>query len=81
VEIKDIWQIIHSLRQETGGGTFNNIKDTYENADLIMSLIKEIYLENTEIGEEKLEYFFNHDLWLPASKYLELKIVDEIINN
>jgi ATP-dependent protease ClpP protease subunit len=46
-----------------------------------MSLIKEIYLENTEIGEEKLEYFFNHDLWLPASKYLELKIVDEIINN
>lgn len=73
--------LIHSLRQETGGGTFNNIKDTYENADLIMSLIKEIYLENTEIGEEKLEYFLNHDLWLPASKCLELKIVDEIINN
>ena len=63
------------------GGTFNNIKDTYENADLIMSLIKEIYLENTEIGEDKLEYFLDHDLWLPASKCLELKIVDEIVNN
>ena len=73
--------LIHSLRQDRVGGTFNNIKDTYENADLIMSLLKEIYLENTEIGEDKLEYFLDHDLWLPASKCLELKIVDEIVNN
>ena len=72
--------LIHSLRQETRGGTYNNIKDNYENANLIMSLIKEIYFENTEIEEDKLEYFLNHDLWLPASKCLELKIVDEIIN-
>ena len=54
--------LIHSLRQETGGGTFNNIKDTFENSDVIMKLIKNIYLENTEIPEEKLNYFFDHDL-------------------
>lgn len=72
--------LIHSLRQETGGGTFNNIKDTFENSDVIMKLIKNIYLENTEIPEEKLNYFFDHDLWLTCDECLKLKIVDGIKN-
>ncbi len=73
--------LIHSLRQETGGGTFNNIKDTFENSDLIMKLIKDIYLDNTEIPEEKLNYFFNHDLWLTSEECIKLKIIDDIKNN
>jgi ATP-dependent Clp protease protease subunit len=72
--------LIHSLRQEIGGGTFNNIKDTFENSDVIMKLIKNIYLENTEIPEEKLNYFFDHDLWLTSNECLKLKIVDDIKN-
>jgi len=72
--------LIHSLRQETGGGTFNNIKDTFENSDVIMKLIKNIYLDNTEIPEEKLNYFFDHDLWLTSDECLKLKIVDGIKN-
>jgi ATP-dependent Clp protease protease subunit len=72
--------LIHSLRQETGEGTFNNIKDTFENSDVIMKLIKNIYLENTEIPEEKLNYFFDHDLWLTSDECLKLKIVDGIKN-
>lgn len=72
--------LIHSLRQEIGGGTFNNIKDTFENSDVIMKLIKNIYLENTEIPEEKLNYFFDHDLWLTSDECLKLKIVDDIKN-
>jgi ATP-dependent Clp protease protease subunit len=72
--------LIHSLRQETGGGTFNNIKDTFENSDVIMKLIKNIYLDNTEIPEEKLNYFFDHDLWLTSDECLKLKIVDAIKN-
>ena len=51
--------LIHALRQENVGGTYNNIKDTYENADLIMNIIKKIYLENTKISENQLEYFLN----------------------
>ena len=72
--------LIHSLRQETGGGTFNNIKDTFENSDVIMKLIKNIYLENTEIPEDKLNYFFDHDLWLTSDECLKLKIVDDLKN-
>ena len=72
--------LIHSLRQDSGGGTFNNIKDTFENSDVIMKMIRDIYLENTDIPEEKLNYFLDHDLWLTGDECLKFKIIDEIKN-
>ena len=71
--------LIHSLRQEGQlGGNYNNIKDLYENSGTIMNIIKNIYLENTKIPKEILEYYLDHDLWLTSQKCLEYNIIDEI---
>lgn len=70
--------LIHSLRQEGVGGNFNNIKDVYDNANTIMNIIKNIYLDNTNIPEEILYYYLDHDLWLPSQLCLKYNIVDEI---
>ena len=70
--------LIHSLRQEGVGGNFNNIKDQYYNANTIMEIIKNIYLDNTNIPEENLIYYLEHDLWIPSKLCLKYNIIDEI---
>ena len=70
--------LIHSLRQEGNGGNYHNIKDIYDNANTIMDIIKDIYLENTKIPKHLLEYYLDHDLWLPSDVCLKYNIIDEI---
>mgnify|MGYP001212273394 CR=1 FL=1 len=70
--------LIHSLRQEGTGGNFHDIKDIYDNANTIMDIIKDIYLENTKIPKSLLEYYLEHDLWLPSKTCLKYNIIDEI---
>ena len=42
-------------------------------------LIKNIYLEHTKMGEEKIDDLLKHDLWLDAETCLEYGLVDEIL--
>lgn len=70
--------LIHSLRQEGNGGNYHDIKDIYDNANTIMDIIKDIYLENTKIPKHLLEYYLDHDLWLPSDVCLKYNIIDEI---
>ena len=70
--------LIHSLRQEGVGGNYNDIKDIYDNANKVMDIVKNIYLENTEIPESILKYYLEHDLWLSSDICLKYNIIDEI---
>ena len=71
--------LIHSLRMDPGYSNFNGIEDSYINAKTIMNKIKEIYNENSNLSDEELDYYFNHDIWIDAEKCLEHSIIDEII--
>jgi ATP-dependent Clp protease protease subunit len=71
--------LIHSLRMDPGYSNFNEIEDSYINAKTIMNKIKEIYNENSNLSDDELDYYFNHDIWIDAYKCLEHSIIDEII--
>ena len=60
-------------------GKFEEFKDEMENQTNIMNLIKNIYLEHTKMGEEKIDDLLKHDLWLDAETCLEYGLVDEIL--
>lgn len=59
--------------------TLTEVRDLHENVDLFMKTIKHIYLENSNISEEKLEYFFTKDKWISANEALSYGLIDKII--
>lgn len=73
--------MIHSVK--LGGdnsiNTLLDVKDLNMNVDLFMNIIKDIYLENTNMSEEDLEHFFYHDVWINSKQALEYGLVDKII--
>jgi len=70
--------LIHQLSSGMWG-TYANFQDEMENLNLMMEMIKEIYLEHTKIPKDELEKILKHDLWLSPKKCLEWGIVDEIL--
>ena len=72
--------MIHGVKlQEQEVSSLMDIKDLNANVDTFMNVVKDIYLENTSIDEQLLEYLFYHDLWMNSSQALEYGLVDEII--
>lgn len=72
--------MIHGVKlQEQEVSSLMDIKDLNANVDTFMNIVKDIYLENTSIDEQLLEYLFYHDLWMNSTQALEHGLVDEII--
>ena len=72
--------MIHGVKlQEQEVSSLMDIKDLNANVDTFMNVVKNIYLENTSIDEQLLEYLFYHDLWMNSTQALEHGLVDEII--
>ena len=72
--------MIHGVKlQEQEVSSLMDIKDLNANVDTFMNIVKDIYLENTSIDEQLLEYLFYHDLWMNSTQALEYGLVDEII--
>ena len=55
---------------------YSEIKDHTDNADTLMDIIKEIYLEYTNLDKNKLEELLSHDLWLKSSLCKEYGLID-----
>ena len=55
------------------------IKDLNYNVDLFMSIITDIYLENSNIDKKTLFQLFEHDIWLDSANALEYGFVDKIL--
>ena len=71
--------LIHQVKMGADISKYNEIKDYSENADTLMSIIKNIYLENTNINERELDTWLSHDLWMNATTCKELGLVDILI--
>ena len=71
--------LIHQLKMVTEYSKYNEIKDYAENADTLMNIIKDLYLEYSNLDEKKLDYLLDHDLWLNSTVCKQYGLVDIII--
>lgn len=71
--------LIHQLKMGTDYGKYSEIKDYAENAETLMHIIKDLYLENSHIDNNTLEYLLNHDLWLNSSICKDYGLIDIIV--
>ena len=72
------FMLIHQLSSGMWG-KYEELKDSLDNCDLFMRIIKDIYNEHTKIPKKKLNEILKHDLWFDAETCLEYGLVDEII--
>lgn len=73
--------MIHGLKfsNENIVSDLNELNDMNYNTNLMLSIIKDIYLENTKLNETDLEKMFLCDRWMSSQDALMYNIVDEII--
>tara|TARA_Y100000591_G_C21838199_1_gene703930 strand:+ start:1475 stop:2185 length:711 start_codon:yes stop_codon:yes gene_type:complete len=73
--------MIHGLKfsDENIVADLNELNDINYNTNLMLSIIKDIYLENTNLNETDLEKMFLCDRWMSSHDALMYNIVDEII--
>lgn len=60
-------------------GNYAEFKEEVQNLDLIMKLIKTIYLKHTKFKAKELEELLTHDLVLSAEDCLKSGLVDKIL--
>tara|TARA_Y100000034_G_C6809139_1_gene363518 strand:+ start:312 stop:926 length:615 start_codon:yes stop_codon:yes gene_type:complete len=72
------FMLIHQISSGMWG-KYEELKDSIDNCDLFMQIIKDIYGEHTKIPKKKLNEILKHDLWFDAETCLEYGLVDEII--
>ena len=70
--------LIHQLSGHQGG-KFQEMSDDFVNMNTLMTIIKDIYLNNTIIEKTILENILSKDIWLSSEMCLKYKLVDEII--
>ena len=72
--------MIHSVKlHNQEPSTLLDVKDLNTNVDVFMGIIRNIYLENSNIDSKTLDELFNHDVWLNSKKALKYGLIDEII--
>ena len=72
--------LIHQLSSAMWG-KFEDFKDEMENLDLIMTKIKKIYKERTNLSMRQITEILKRDKWFDAEKCVEIGLVDEIVEN
>lgn len=72
--------LIHELRSSSWG-KYTQIKENYENLFGLHDHIIEYYLEHLNLTKSELEEQLKKDIYFSPKKYLEIKLVDEIIYN
>ena len=76
---KNSVMLIHQLKMGTEYSKFNEIEDYYSNAETLMEIVKNIYLENTKLDNNLLTNLLNKDIWLNSTFCKEKKLVDIVI--
>ena len=71
--------MIHSVRTEQQVTTFNEAKDIYNNLNVFMNIIRNIYLDNSNINNERLEELLLKDSWITSTEALKYGFIDEIL--
>jgi ATP-dependent protease ClpP protease subunit len=74
---KSSTMLIHQVSSECWG-TYANFKDEMKNLDMLMSLIRGVYLTRTKFKSKELEKLLSHDLFLTSNECLAKGLVDKI---
>ena len=70
--------LIHQVRSWFEG-TYEDFNDEKQNMDLIMKIIKDVYLKHTKFTEEELNTLLKRDIYLNAEDAIRYGLADEII--
>lgn len=70
--------MVHSVKMDVEVQDLITTKDSYDNLNLFIDTVTNIYLDNTHLTRDDLNYLFNHNLWINSTKALEYGIVDTI---
>lgn len=70
--------LLHQISSQYWGN-FSEFQDEIKNLDLIMNLIKGVYLKRTKFTEKELNKILKHDRYLDSEKCLKCGLVDEIV--
>lgn len=77
---KHAFMMIHQARMDYWGSyTHNELEDQSKNSKNLMIALKNVYLKETKIPEEKLDEILDHDLLFTSDECLKYGLVDEII--
>lgn len=68
--------LIHQLRTEFWG-KYEDLKDEHTNCDNIMKIVRDVYLENTNLSEEKLDELLKREVFLTPDECIKYGVVDE----
>lgn len=75
---KNSCMLIHQVSSGLWGN-FMQFKDELKNLELIMTLIRTVYLKRSKFKTKQLDTLLQHDLFLPAEECLRHGLVDHII--
>lgn len=75
---KNSCMLLHSISGNFWGN-FENIKDEHANFELIMKIIKDVYLKRTKFKTKELDELLKHDLYLDSGQCLKRGLVDFIL--
>ena len=70
--------LIHQVRSWFEG-TYEDFNDEKQNMDLIMKIVKDVYLKRTKFTEDELNTLLKRDIYLNAEDAIKYGLADEII--
>jgi len=70
--------LIHQL-SSTSWGNFEQLKDDMKNNEVLMKILKNVYLKKTSISEEDLSNVLKRDLFFTSEECLKRGLVDTIV--
>jgi ATP-dependent protease ClpP protease subunit len=70
--------LIHQL-SSSFWGKFNEIEDDFENCNMLMKKLKNLYKKNTNFKKKELDNLLKRDIWLESQDCLKFGLVDKII--
>ena len=71
--------MIHGVKLTGSVNTLMDVRDLNDNVELYMDIIKNIYLENSNMTEKELEYYFIRDKWMTSKQALHYGLIDKIL--
>jgi ATP-dependent protease ClpP protease subunit len=74
------YMLIHQLSSGVIG-KYQDIEDEYDNCNLMMDDIIEIYKEGSSLTEKKIKKFLKRDKWWKAGLCMDYGLVDDYIEN
>lgn len=75
---KNACMLIHQVSSGLWGN-YMEFKDEIKNLELIMTLIKSVYLKKSKFKSKELDKILGHDLFLSAEECLKFGLVDNIL--